>query len=510
MARTLYRVYLYVVSLVLLGFAAFSVGSLLNTLFLLTPIRGMYETAPSGQDVVRSIVLAIVALVISLALGGLHYWLIRRDIAQDAGAATGTVRSLFLNLAQTVAALVALSAGNSSLGQLGGQFYAGVAINLAIWLTALAVFVLAQTERARANPARGAPVVLQRLHLYGVQAVILVSALFTWTHTLHETVRLIFGYGASPQLVGGWLSIAWTAVAWGVYTWLARGDTLSVLRQVAHFFGFMVGLVATIYGTEQAAELLFRGLLHATTNVLGDLTTTFDFFPWLLFGLAVMLGYGLWLAMEASETPLGRLGTDLTVLTLSAIALGIAFYIGVARLLTGAVEAVVPNGSPLGAAGWAAAAGLAIAGLAHPLLAYRLWQRTTVDAPIGPRRGYVLAGLAAGGLAATIAAARVLYLAITALLGTPSGSDWTSQARNTLVIMVVGGFVAGIHLWRLLAERKLIPHPSAGRSETGAPSAPTAPAADAAIEGVLDALLAGRITREQAAAQLKALIHAGG
>src|SRR5690349_13856194 len=83
MARTLYRIYLYVVALVMLGFAGFGLGSLLHTLLLNTPLRGQYEPVPAGADLVQTAVLASTALVVALALGGVHYWLIRRDIAAD-------------------------------------------------------------------------------------------------------------------------------------------------------------------------------------------------------------------------------------------------------------------------------------------------------------------------------------------------------------------------------------------------------------------------------------------
>src|SRR5689334_11053674 len=111
MARTLYRIYLYVVALVMLGFAGFGLGSLLHTLLLNTPLRGQYEPVPAGADLVQTAVLASTALVVALALGGVHYWLIRRDIAADPDAATGPVRALMLNLAQAIAAIIALFSG---------------------------------------------------------------------------------------------------------------------------------------------------------------------------------------------------------------------------------------------------------------------------------------------------------------------------------------------------------------------------------------------------------------
>src|SRR5690349_14301307 len=95
--RSLYRIYLYLVCTVLLGFAAYGVGSLLGDLLLRTPLRRADETPPDARAIVQAVVLAAVALIVAAGVGGLHYWLIRRDLAQDAGAAHGAVRTLALN-----------------------------------------------------------------------------------------------------------------------------------------------------------------------------------------------------------------------------------------------------------------------------------------------------------------------------------------------------------------------------------------------------------------------------
>ena len=529
MARSLYRVYLYLVSVVMLGFAAFSVGSLLNTLLLLTPIRGSFETPPSGTTLVQSTVLALVALVIALGLGGLHYWLIRRDIAQDPNAAHGAVRSLALSVVQVASALTALFAGSSALSQLGRPETYGIATGVATTITALAVFALGQFERQRAQPAPGAPVVLQRLHLYGVQTVILVAASIAVVNAVRTTVPVILanvgaisnacgptpflpaGEPVPPQaytcdiayaLLGDWLVVAWTVIAWAFYAWLARGDTRSVLRLIAHFLGFVVGLVSTVVGLEQVAELLLRGAFGAGPITAEDLAFQRDFLPALVLGLLLVFGYGLRLSMEARSTTLGSAGTSLTALTLSAVVFGVPFYVGFAQVAHGALEAVAPGGSTFDAATWATAVSWVVAGILHPLLAYRLRQRTTPEAPIGPRRALVLAGLAGGALVAAIAGATALYLVITASLGARTGTDWPVQARLAAAIAVVGAYVAAIHLWRLLGERKLIPR------AVPRPAEPEAAATSGQIEPILDDLLAGRITRDQAVTQLSALISA--
>jgi hypothetical protein len=526
MARTLYRIYLYTVGIVLFVFAAFSLGALLNTLFLETGLRGTYENAPQAKDLVQSMVLAVTALVFTLALGGVHYWLIRRDIAHEPGAGSGGVRAFALNLLQAVAALVALVAGANALGGIGAPAYGGVATTLAVAVVALGAFGLVQWERSRAQPAPGAPLVLQRLHLYVVpSALILIAISYMQRAIADAQVVILAAVGAlsSPcpefrsgfppppveaftcplpgRLTGDVLAVLWLVGAWLLYAWLAAGDARSTLRAIAHFFGFVVGLVAAIIGVNFAADLVLRAMLGVQPISAADLTTSHDFLPALVIGLALMLGYTALLVRDAPQTVLGRAGTMLTTMTLSAIVLGVPFYWGVIRLVQGVVEVIAPNGSAPTASEWAAAGALLVAGVAHPVLALLVRGRSTATAPTGPRRGYVLAGLAAGALAAAIGAVTAVYLVVTAVLGSPVSADWPMNARQAGSAAIVGVFLAAIHLWRLLTEHKPTPQAAPASSEAGASVA----APHATIEAVLDELLAGRINRNQAATQLRAL-----
>ncbi len=99
--------------------------------------------------------------------------------------------------------------------------------------------------------------------------------------------------------------------------------------------------------------------------------------------------------------------------------------------------------------------------------------------------------VAIGGVAA-------LYLVISAQLGSPIGYQWPEQARGAGAVVLVGLFLVGLHLYRLLADRKPVEP-----ARPVPPQVPTAPTAT--IESVLDDLLAGRNTREQAAARLRGM-----
>src|SRR5450755_2281029 len=109
MVHNLYRLYLYIVSIALLIFAAFAVGRLLNMLLTFTPLHSTdgYHPPPSS-DVVQSLVFAGVSLVIAGALGGLHYWLIRRDMQNDPAAGNSAIRSFFLNMTEAIGIVLAV------------------------------------------------------------------------------------------------------------------------------------------------------------------------------------------------------------------------------------------------------------------------------------------------------------------------------------------------------------------------------------------------------------------
>lgn len=527
MTRTLYRLYLYLMCVVMLVFAAISFGSLLNTLLLETPLRGLNVEPPLSQVVVQNSVLAATALLVALGIGGLHYWLIRRDLASDPGAGAGTVRALALNLVQAVAAVVAFVAGLILFPGIGQPiYYSFSATELAFLVTAVGVFLLVQVERSRTRPGPGAPIDMQRLHLYLVSLIVLFSSGGVVVSAIESTINVLLvranavpgpcasapisvtandpGCDIAYGLLGKWLSLLWVVVVWTVYAWLARTDRRSVLRQVTHAISFVFGAGILIFGIDRAAEWLLRAGLHVSGGLAIEYMQLYSFTAFVLFGALIAMIYARQLLADSGESALGLVGTQLMLLALAAVAFGIPFYVGVIRLGHGLVEAAV-RGDQLTAPAWASALALIIAGLGHPLLAYLLRTRSTADAPIGPRSAFVLGGLAAGGLTAGISLATALYLYITAALGSPVGANWAANARYAVIVTLVGGVIAAIHFWRLRQQPALLRGLLPG-GEHAAPAPTTAPASAAGdpILAILDGLLAGRLTREQAAAQIRA------
>src|SRR5262249_49280495 len=189
-----------------------------------------------------------VSWVVALLFGGLHYWLIRRDIAADPGASRGPVRSLFLNLNELGAGIVATIFGSVALTRIGTEdaYSTSQALGPAVAFTAL--FTLLELERRRGQPTRGGALVLQRLHFYGGRLIRLIIASIFLLDALNQTVaRILISSGSvvdpciaqaqqfpgecfvrSGQLLGNlWLAGAWAVMAWLGYGVLARDDIAS-------------------------------------------------------------------------------------------------------------------------------------------------------------------------------------------------------------------------------------------------------------------------------------------
>jgi hypothetical protein len=479
-------------------------------------------------------VLAATALVVALALGGLHYWLIRRDIASDPTAASGAVRALMLNAAQAVAAIIAVSTGAGSLNTITRDHtYRGSAsLGVAIWLVTTLIFVVLQLERGRGQAAEGAPRNMERLHLYFLQLLTLVVGMVGyWITTVSDTITgLFYAAGAIPNpcsdqhsrfylypyygppgineprpvcdfpqaLAGEWLAALWVLLVLAAYIWLARNDPPYVLRMIAHALGFLTGAIVAIIGIGMGANYVLRAAFGVESLSAAALAARSSFFAALLFGALALWWYRRQLEAEADASPLGRQGTDLTIQAIATVALGVPFYIGVTFLLRDLVERVVPNGNVATSDQWAGDLAILIAGVAYPAVALLLRRNTTETAPIGPRRTVVLAGLAAGALVGAIGLAVGLYHVISAALGSPLGDSWQVNARLAFIVLLVGAFLTGLNLYRLLTDRR--PEPPAAPKPAPVPAAPPG-----SIEQVLDDLVAGRVTRDQAAAALRAM-----
>lgn len=540
MARQLYRVYLYVVSIALLIFGAVSVGVLLATLLSYTSLRGSFRSAPESNELVQRLVFAIVAWLIAVLLGGLHYRLIRRDMTSHPAAASGGIRSFFLNMTEGLAALVAVSAVSNAFNALASRDPSGgvqdTTALFSMGIAALLVALMLEIERRRSVPAAGTPTVFQRLHLFGVPLIVLLmTAFMVWDSAMRTTVAAVLlrarvyspldpsacapfpsakgsviqGPCALPDVTFLWLAVLVMGGALALYATLARGDTRSLIRTVAHLGSAAFGLLFVLIGLDRGIELLLRAIFGATVG-WGDIAhpwnAPYDFISPLTFGLLVCAAYGLWLRAERAYSPLGVEGTTRTMEAVAAAMLAVPFWWGIGRVLDTSFQWL---GLGAGAGRtvpeqWAASLALLLTGLAYIPLAIRLFLQG--ESAGAPRRGFILALLAGGVVTGAAGLAVTLYTVVTAALNVPL-NNWQQVARSGTAALVVGVALAAIYGWIAMREHTI--EPLFAHREAAAPTS-TQPATGATdtIEQVLDAYAAHTLSRNEATERIRDLTHA--
>ncbi len=543
MARNLYRIYLYVVSIGLLVLAAVGAYLLLDAVLGLTALRGSYRGSPPSTEVTQRAVFAVVAWAVAGGLGGLHYWLIRRDMASDSTAGGSAIRAFFLNATEAVAVLIAVFTAIGAFSTLAFQApdngRPDVTGPLAATLTALGVAALVEWERRRAQAAPGVATVFQRVHLYGVPLLLVVAAATpAWQEVLRESsAALLYRLGLySPACVTPvepvgpgqpaqpfcyppqdirylWASVLTVTVAWVAYAWLTRGDTRSYIRTVLHLLGFGYGLAFVVYGIDRVVALGLRPLFQlpvSWSHVVSPFDAAYNFISPLGFGLVVALTYGLWLRHEAGQLPLGAVTTRLLAEAEAAVILAVPFWWGVGYVLRNAVERLAPATSHPTAEAWTTSLALLIAGVGYIPLALHVRRDSRQSGISGPHRGMVFALLAGGAITGAVGVSIALYAMGTALLGAPL-NNWQATARTGAVAFVVGAIIAALYVLEGMREHYFGARPERG-AEVSLPSAreaagPAAPQAPASVEAVLDQFAQGALTRAQAAERIRELTN---
>ncbi len=185
----------------------------------------------------------------------------------------------------------------------------------------------------------------------------------------------------------------------------------------------------------------------------------------------------------------------------AAIPSAAAFFWGCGYILYNLFQNITSIPSVPDAQAWTTSISLAIAGLGYIPLDFYLYRRNSADPSnaAGSRRGFVLALLGGGILALAIGGAAALYAWATALFGSPF-TNWQQVAAVGLSAFIVGVILVGFYLWRAITEKLFT-----GVTSSTVPQQPVQPAPSTTIEGILDELLAGKITRDEAAIRIRSL-----
>lgn len=511
MARSLYRFYLYAMFVALTIFAVSATAQLLTTLLQFTPLRGEFDGAPSQNALIQSLVFALIGWLIAGTLGGLHYWLIRRDLHSETGAGTSSIRAFFLNATEAGGTLLVVPLiGFTLIQSWAFNYHGNVASAVGIALPTLVMVALFDWERERTRLKRGAALVFQRLHFFGVQLILLSFLISAFLGEVRPLLNgLFFGdvSACGPQntcppfnLAGLALTLLWFAGCWLLYSLFTSRDSSRLVRMIMHsvslISGFSLVLAGVFQGLQLLVSLLF-GIPVSWSDILGY-GATHDFASPLLTGILVTAVYH-WLLHNLSRRGLlDRQTRQLTEWSIAAALLAATFWWGCASLLYNQLQLIAPAPTGPGTSAWVTTIALIATGLTYLPLAFFIRQRfeRNPDATLGPRRGLVLTLLGAGTLSFAIGGSTALYAWLTALLGSPL-YNWPQIAHVGTAAAIVGALVAGLYLWTLRTEHLFARQPA---------RPPAAPPAPENIEGVLDELLVGKIGREEAAARLHALL----
>ena len=173
-------------------------------------------------------------------------------------------------------------------------------------------------------------------------------------------------------------------------------------------------------------------------------------------------------------------------------------------LLNDALIKLVPGGQATDT-NWHQAGATVIAGLAYVPLALWLGSGSRAAGIKGPRRGFVLALLAAGALVTAGSLATLIYSVVTATLGVPL-PDWQGVARQAGAALIVGVVLGGLYLW-LAAREGQFTHAPKPVAEPAPPGAADGHAA--ALDEVLAQFQQGGLSQAEAAERIRALARAG-
>jgi hypothetical protein len=211
----------------------------------------------------------------------------------------------------------------------------------------------------------------------------------------------------------------------------------------------------------------------------------------------VVVVYNWLLRVAAKQGLIERVTLFLTENAVVAALAAAMFWWGLGSLLYTALQAWVPVPQKPDPQDWASALAFLITGIGYFALDLYLRQRNREDPTLaaGPRRGFVFALLGTGILAFAIGGATALYSWITAILGSPI-ANWQQTTHVGLAAFLVGVILVALYLRAVLQEQLFM------RKKPTPVAPPVKPGAT--IESILDDLLAGKISRDEAAAQIQA------
>lgn len=548
MLAALRRVYYYLITA---GALLFTTGVLEYVFYQLLLRGGLATSPPDPQELTRSLVFLLVDLIVVVPVGGLHWFLLRRDLRQDPGASGGIIRTLFLTLLTLGFGLTVIFALESTVINLGAPLALQMSVALPLaatlaWGVALALVLL--EWRSSGPPREDARIVATVFGLIGFWVLIIAAIIAVGQAIQSYLQALIFplsqctgfefvsnpsgvlpcSYQAPPPALGATLAALVALGGLAVFFLWTRRDQNPVLRLVSTVIVVTIATITvvifSVLGTRFVLDLasghvgtIFpQSLLSAAPPQTTDNQPFIQSYPFLgplLAGLGVLAYY---LPQQwGRPLPEGSISRQAAITTL-AVPLSFIFFIGGSILLGNAF--LVMGGRTVTTDDWNTALMFLIPGLAWlglwPALA--AMSHPAGEGPTAPRRVYVLILLAVTLSAAVISLATALFVVLTGVLGTPVDSTGDT-ALHAFGVTLATGAGAGYYVFVLLRDGRLLrrrraavpapaapaPLPAPGTTApspaSGASEAPPPPP----LEAILAQLTQGQLTVDQAAAILR-------
>jgi hypothetical protein len=309
---------------------------------------------------------------------------------------------------------------------------------------------------------------------------------------------------------------------------------------VFHFISFGIGIIAILTGIYRGATLIMLAILKSpvAANSISGSFAEYDVISSLSLGLIVTAVYVFWLRNATVKHPAEKASIFLTGLAIAAALAGVAFWYGCGLVLLNILEFINPSKTALTAENWATAIAFIVSGIAYIPLGLLLRQRSTQLASFAPQRGFTFTLLGGGILAAAIGGATALYAYGTAALNSPL-DNWLYIAHAGIAAFAVGAMIVGIYLWTSIhsgffssarqpvetvtppaettaaVEEAHAATSVTAQQEVTAPlatqepqvsqvaQAMTAVAVTPSIGEIVDELLAGKISRDEAVARIE-------
>ncbi len=420
-----------------------------------------------------------------------------------------------------------------------GQPYNNSSTPAAFALSSLALWAWLDWERQGTQPNPGAASAFQRIHLYGVQLILLFILSANWISSVGQLADSLFyggkGSGTSacagfvpcqqgPNLLSLSTSVLFILLFWLWYGYLSRRDTASLFRRVCYFISYGYGFIFMLMAVSRIFTLLLFTILKVPVppNELSGPNAQYDIVSPLSLGLITTGVYLFWIRRSTLLHPGEKVATNLSIQAITAVLMAATFWASVSALLLNVLQKLFPTGTPLTAESWAYPLALLITGIGYILLDILLRRHSVQSSYILPLRGFVFALLGGSILAIAIGGAVALYAYSTATLGSPL-DNWQSTAQTGLAIFITGVVIAALYLLTSIrsgifarqsrASRPIRPA-TAIATITEIPANPTAPLVppmpvdirSQAIGNILDDLLASSISRDEALARIEQLL----